>query len=265
MNQPLPLGVSLHSANRLGSGHPARAARLGHPLQLLGAWAQGMPPLSLPPGTEGRAPPEYPGEPALSLPLSDLSHLGRPSLCKKPLSPSLSPTLMPTTLVPTAGSAHSSEKAEGFTQKKTREASSPRTTGLGSSWPHLTAASGGFEEHHGAAVGVSKVPEVQGFQHDGSMGSVPSKPLSSVGPVKSLHWVSQNCPTKGSHALLQDQVPRPSAVSQSSLSLHRHAKFRRPSCGGRLACFWGLGLLRARLATASHPPGQQVLCRRAWP
>ena len=177
---------------------------------------------------------------------------------------SLSLTLVPTTQVPRAGSAHCSKKAEIHT-KEDKRSNCEWTTGLRSSLPGLTAARGGFEEHSRAVVGVSEAPDIQGFQPDGIMGLLPSKPLSSVRPEKSLLWVSQNCPPG------RPRSPPGSGVQDGSCApehpLHRGTKFQRPGWGwGKPGTPQGNGAAKGLachgLISATR---QQVLCRQAWP
>lgn len=262
MNQPLPLGVSLHSANRLGPDHPARAARLGHRCSCWGPGLKGclLSPFRL--GQKAGLPQSIQESQLFPSPFLTFHTWGGLHCVRSPCPPpfprpSCQPHWCPRLVLPTP-----QRRQRGSHKRRQEKQVAHGQPALGVPGPTSQPHEGALRNTRGQRWGSPKSLRFR-VQHDGSMGSVPSKPLSSVGPVKSLHWVSQNCATKGSHALLQDQVPRPSAVSQSSL--HRRAKFRRPSCGGRLACFRVLGLLRARLATASHPPGQQVLCRWAWP
>lgn len=107
--------------------------------------------------------------------------------------------------------------------------------------------------------GVSEAPDIQSFQPDGIMGSIPSKLLSSVGPVESLLRVSQGRPhsTPGSGFLDISCVPE--------LPLHRGTKFQRPGCGGSLAHLRVRGLLNAWPATASHPLGYKSSADRPGP
>lgn len=106
---------------------------------------------------------------------------------------------------------------------------------------------------------VSEAPDIRGFQPDGIMGSIPSKPLSSVGPVESLFRVSQGRP----HSTPGSGVQDISCVLE--LPLHRGTKFQRPSCGGSLAHLRVRGLLSAWPATASHPLGHKSSADRPGP
>ena len=159
-----PLGASPSGTNRLAPGRPVHAAKLGHLLQLLQAWAWEMPPPSPSPRTEGGAGPEYPEEgpfpPAfcpftvgkafpvheaffrLTFPDPHANHTGCTGLVL-PMPQRRKPRLR---------------------QRKTKqEESSPQTTGPGASSPCLTAARGSFEEHSRAKVRVSEAPHAQGF------------------------------------------------------------------------------------------------------
>lgn len=75
-----PPGAPPSNTNRLVPGWPVCAANLGHLRQLLGAGLEKCHSLPLPPVTEGRVPPEYPGEWSLSHSLSVFPHLDKKTL-----------------------------------------------------------------------------------------------------------------------------------------------------------------------------------------